>query len=393
MRFLAAILCVLFAGLLGSCSDDASGGSIFSSFTSPDYVEPPFEPRSTWAAKILADGKIPDRGFLAAYFDRAQAAPVFHTEEVDSIAVKYAWDELHQIKSENFAAYWIGQIDIPEGGKRTLAVSQSWARSRIFIDGKLVFPHGSAAGFDSGFASNRRPVAPSGSEVAGKSGEFTHYFAPGKHLIEVEFVNNWHTTEYKVTIGEVLAAPLNDSELRSALGKLEGEGIFYVGLYESDKRDTSVEVDLPRTGKPAIVWLDSYEGVDWSIDAPDGVEAVVIASYSPGSRVVAPDGVKIFRARSRLGIREVGRGGGCHCVGGRFRCEQSGGIAGLSTALGRSTGKSLIGLATAYSTASISVRSYDDGERARAQDVAEKTEEARRICEANGNPDVDKMFD
>ena len=393
MRFLTVMICAAFAALLGSCSDDDSGSSIFSGFTSPEYVEPPYQPRSTWAAKILTDGKIPERGFLAAYFDRSQGAPVFHTEEVDSIAVKYSWSDLHNIRSEDFAGYWIGQIDVPEGGKRSVSVSQGWARSRIFIDGKQVFPAGGAASFDSGRSSSRRVAPPAGASVSGEKGVFTHYFTPGKHLIEVEHVNNWHTTEFKVTIGEHQAAPVSPSELRTAMGKLANDQIFYVGLYESGNQDTSVEVDLPRTGKPAIVWLDSYEGIDWSLDAPDGIEAVVIASFSPGSRVVEPEGVKVFRVKSYLGVRGVVQNGVCDCIAGRLRCENSGGTRSLSTLMGQNTNKTLAGVATDYSVKQISVRDYDNGERERAREIAESARKARQECEAHRNPDFDNMFD
>ncbi|MEZ5693798.1 MAG: hypothetical protein R3D99_08150 [Altererythrobacter sp.] len=370
MRIFSALLGLFAVLALPGCSDGTASdsGKSFFSFGSPDYVAPPVQPRSTWAKHVIPDGKIPETGFLAAYFDRRGNPPAVNTEEVDNVAIKYAWDELHHIASENFGGYWIGQLDMPEGGKRTISVSLSHAKARILIDGRLV-------------------------HTTERDSQFTHMFAPGRHLIEVEHINNWHTTEFKVTIGEVEPAPVSDSELRSALAKSGNGEIFYVGLYESDARDTSVEVNLPRTGKTAIVWLDSYEAIDWTLDAPDGVEAAIITSYSPGSRIVDPAGTRVYRTEQRLDGRKGGDSGSCRCISGRFHCEKSAGLGGLSSAISRRTGKALAGYAMTYSAAEVSIRDYDKSAQDEAKAAAARTEEARRMCESHANPDFDRMFD
>ncbi|MEL7190064.1 MAG: hypothetical protein AAGK17_10970, partial [Pseudomonadota bacterium] len=286
------------------------------------------------------------------------------------IAVKYAWSDLHNIPSEQFAAYWVGQIEIKEGGNRTIGINEGRAQSRIFVDGKQVFPD-----------ENER-----------NQGEITHYFSSGTHLIEVEYINNWHTTEYKVTIGEEREPPLDDEELRSRLGQIGSADIVYVSLYESGNQDTSVKVAVPRFEEPIVVWLDSYEGIDWTVDAPGGVSAFVIGSYAPATRILNNEDVPVYHSRSRIGIRDRGSSGGCSCSSGYFHCEQKTGIESLEQVLREKTGKELVGFGSAYSTARLKVARYEEADRARAAENARNIEAARRACEAEANPDFDTML-
>ena len=128
----------------------------------------------------------------------------------------------HQINSPNFAAYWVGKLSFSAPATKQFSVSQSWAKSRIFVDGVVVF------------------------DASNQSETFTHEFSPGEHVIEVEHINNWHTVEYKVTIEDVVDK-LTESQLKDRLAASSAKpaNVYYVGLYESGRKDSSVDVAVP----------------------------------------------------------------------------------------------------------------------------------------------------
>lgn len=42
---------------------------------------------------------------------------------------------------------------------------------------------------------------------------------------------------------------------------------------------------MPISDGPAILWLTSYEAIDWNIEGLPPGSIVIVSSYSPGSRV------------------------------------------------------------------------------------------------------------
>ena len=226
-----------------------------------DTLEPD-KIRSSWGQRLNPTGAIPSRGFKAIYFDREVPGTVVFQENVDSIAIKYAWADFHQIDSPNFAAYWVGKLSFSAPATKQFSVSQSWAKSRIFVDGVVVF------------------------DASNQSETFTHEFSPGEHVIEVEHINNWHTVEYKVTIEDVVDK-LTESQLKDRLAASSAKpaNVYYVGLYESGRKDSTVDVAVPDRSQPAVLWLASYEAIDWNVDALHPGSTVVVSSHSPGSRV------------------------------------------------------------------------------------------------------------
>src|SRR5688500_15384378 len=75
------------------------------------YTQAPDRIRSHWGRRLNPTGAIPDRGFRAIYISRDNPGQVVFQEHVDSIAIKYAWSDFHQIDSQRFAAYWVGRLN------------------------------------------------------------------------------------------------------------------------------------------------------------------------------------------------------------------------------------------------------------------------------------------
>lgn len=332
------------------------------------YSQAPDRIRSSWGRRLNPTGVIPDRGFRAIYFNRDNPGQVVFQEDVDSIAIKYAWADFHQINSQNFAAYWVGRRSFDTATTRQFSVSQSWARSRVLIDGDIVFDENS------------------------RSETFTHAFAPGEHVIEVEYINNWHTVEFKVTIGDVID-PLTETALAAYLEARNPRPahLYYVGLYESGRRDTSVDVMLPPSRAPAILWLTSYEAIDWNISSLPRGSTVIISSYSPGSRARGPGVGQVVHVQRAWSIHSETRR--CSCSPGGFHCEDEQDLEDVAQRLRAVTGVELSGYAMAYSAPAVAVRSYGGGVARRILEQREALEAARRQCMRTNNPDFDTMMD
>jgi hypothetical protein len=328
----------------------------------------PGEVRSSWGKRLNPTGVIPSDGFRAFYFDRNDPTKVVFQEDVEGIAIKYALAEFHKIDSPNFGAYWVGMLNFASAETKQFSVSQSWAKSRIFIDGAVVFDGGND----------------------GKT--FTHSFTPGDHVVEVEFINNWHTVEYKVTIEDVVEK-LDDVALASRLKSQDGKfgGVYYVGLYESSRKDTSVDVTISQTDGPIILWLTSYEAIDWNIVSLNPGSIVVVSSYAPGSRVRGPDIKQVYHSQGSRGLYGLSKQ--CSCVAGTFHCEGDQDLNDVAERLLSATGVPLSGYATEYSASALTVQPYDSALSLRISAQRDADRVARDQCVRKANPDFDKMMD
>ena len=324
--------------------------------------------RSSWGKRLNPTGEMPDSGFRAFYFDRNHPNKVVFQEDVESIAIKYAWDEFHKIDSPSFGAYWVGRLHFDSETTKQVSVSQSWAKSRIWIDGAVVFDQ-----------SNDRQA-------------FTHSFSPGDHVIEVEFINNWHTVEYKVTVQDEVEN-LTEEQLGRWLKAQEGKfaGVYYVGLYESARKDTSVDVKVPPTDVPIILWLTSYEAIDWNILSLHPGSIVIVSSYAPGSRARGVQHGQVQHSEVSWGIYRTTSE--CGCVAGNFHCEGSRDLNDVANKLLSVTGVPLSGYAAEYSGSAPVIRPYDAAMTLRISTQREADRKAQNECRRKANPDFDTLMD
>lgn len=328
---------------------------------SPDRI------RSTWGKALNPSNQVPAHGFRAIYFDRRSPHDVVFQESVDGIAIHYAYNEFHNIDSPNFAAYWVGRLSFSEREIKNISVSQSWAKSRIFIDGEIAF------------------------DKANTNDSFTYDFAPGEHIIEVEYINNWHTTEYKVTIQDTARIWTKDEV--AAFFRTNGDRsaqVYYAGVYESGAKDTSLRLLLPQTGKPVILLLSSYEAIDWKITSPDNVQAVVLSSYTPGSRVSGVEAKNLIQLKEWSGIYRPTAD--CSCIRGTFHCESRTDLNDIANEAQQMVGLDLAGYALKYSAEALSVQLYDQALRRQIEQSKAASVEAQKACTSDPNPNFDELM-
>ena len=95
------------------------------------------------------------------------------------IRIQYDYNEFKGIPSQDFAAYWVGWLNIPEAGEYEFAPKHAWAGVRITLDGRRVY------------------------EGYNQSDSSTVQLEPGRYRLEVELTNYWHTTDFALTVNQL----------------------------------------------------------------------------------------------------------------------------------------------------------------------------------------------
>ncbi len=326
---------------------------------------------TTWGARLNPSGDIPTGRFQAFYINTRQPQQVIATETVDNIAINYIRDDFHGIESGDFGGYWVGNLMFEEPTVKRISVSQSWAKSRVLIDGRVLYEGGSDQ-------------------------SVLYRFEPGVHKLEVEYVNNWHTTEFNVGISSEQTY-LEASEIRARLGEALPADVtlYYAGVYESSAQDMSIVLNLEHTQGPVALVLSSYSPVRWHLSNPFGVDvrAVVYGAYKPGSRLDGdlPESLLRLPAKSRIGSYRVGAE--CSCTAGTFHC--SGGSLGPTlSALKGLTGVSLSGFSGSYSASALAVPATRIDEAFLARLAADEANVAsqRAACKTENDPDFETLL-
>jgi hypothetical protein len=218
---------------------------------------------NTWGAKLNPKGQVPKNGFQAYYIRSNQPETLIATELVDDIAINYAYAEFHAIDSQAFGAYWVGRLDFRSPEIRMINVSLSWSAARVIIDGKIAYD---------GTSNDRR----------------IFQFSKGSHLVEVEFTNHWHTTEFRVTFDRQLRL-YKAAEVRGKLARnrIVNPSVYAVSVYESKSKDLSIRLLANRKLSNAVLVLSSYSPVRWNIDdaVRSGVKAIIYNSGHPSTNV------------------------------------------------------------------------------------------------------------
>ncbi len=231
--------------------------------------------------------KVPTGSYSAFYFNSNEPSRVIKKSNVAYPAVNYSHDKFpgHKLASEDFAAYWVGDFIFDEEVEKVLNLRVSWSEYRLIIDGYEV-------------------------SKGNKSGAIVPYvFSKGKHRIEVEYLNNYGATDFTMTMYD----KREYLETKAIKNNLPDDYILlYVGLYESDNFDNSLEVKLQEQySKPVVLLLSSYGNIYWKIDASNNdLKTIFVASSSHGSVVnmknqqtTSIHHLKNFRGENSLGIK------------------------------------------------------------------------------------------
>lgn len=173
------------------------------------------------------------------------------------------------IASENFGGYWIGTFTLAKDQDMEVRIAQSWAATRVVIDGREVF--------DGENQNDSIPVR----------------LAAGKHTMEVEYVNNWHTVGMSVGL---FPATSGSADTLAALQKAGAE-TWRVSVYESGNADNSILLKLPSGNYgPVILYVNSYDTVHWDMSGvpAHAIDAIVIGSYTKTANAIhVPEGTTV----------------------------------------------------------------------------------------------------
>ena len=105
------------------------------------------------------------------------------SEKVPGIDIHFSYNALHGIPSQDFAACWIGTLTIREAATYEFTPDLSWAGARILLNRHRIFE-----------GSNQKETVPV-------------WLEPGDYTLEVEYLNNWHTTNFAVHINKATPTP------------------------------------------------------------------------------------------------------------------------------------------------------------------------------------------
>jgi len=253
-----------------------------------------------WSTILNPEKIAPESGFTA-YYLRGGPENVVYKEQVNSIGIKYvSADNFHSISPNSLAAFWVGKITVPKKGFYDFFLSKSHASVRVFINGSL-------------------------QNLNSSQGKSILELEKGEHLIEVEFRNYWHTTDFSFSYSET-TPEYSKSAIHSKLTNLiNGEYEFlYASQNKSPSQNRTTLLNLEKRPGPVVLMLSSSNPINWHISNPFDVDvkAVVYGSYKAGS-VVAGDidaDTPIFNHGQRL-IRKGRRK--CFCSSKTLRCKDN----------------------------------------------------------------------
>ncbi|WP_321779493.1 hypothetical protein [Sulfurimonas sp.] len=333
----------------------------------------PIKAKITWGKYLNPKNKIPTNKFKAFYINTNKPRKVIASEIVPKVSVNYPYSEFHDIKSEDFGGYWVGNFTYDKTQKMHLSTSQSWAKTRIIIDGMVIYE-----------GSNNSQIP------------FT--FTKGKHKIEVEYVNNWHTTNFKLVIKEK-EKKYSSRELKKELKKynLKDSQVLFVGAYKSDTKSQSTILKIAKSSKPIILVLNSYHSIEWIIKNPYKVKIKAVVYSSRHSGVVIKGDISksipILQYQNTLGSYSMEKK--CICVNGgaSFHCEGRNALNVLKD-IKKVIGKKVFGYSTKHRADTLMVPNtiFDTKKKKELEKEIVKNEKLRKDCQKKSNPEFENIF-
>lgn len=320
----------------------------------------------TWGEVLNPQHLVPETGFYAFYINAQEPNKVVFQEHVDAIAINYAYQDFHQIPSEQFGAYWVGKITIPQSGLYRVYLDQSWAQSRVMLNKRVI-------------------ISEHSSDKANSQTENTLFLTAGDYTLEVEHLNHWHTTSFQLSL-----APLMMEYAPEALADLlvkqkipEKTVIYAVGIYESAHQDNRVFLTIADNAPPYVLLLSSYRAVRWHI-AGKQPEMVIYNRASAGSKVENFPPEKVFAWRGFIDddLGENTRAH-CNCAGGQFYCEDTSSLRTFAENVLQWTKLPLAGISGEYYAENIKVPNRRITAETFAEDVQKQRDwaEQKRRCQ------------
>lgn len=326
---------------------------------------------STWGQVLNSTGKVPQNSFKAFYINTNHPENVIATETVDKVRMNYIHDKFHAIPSEDFGAYWLGSIFLTKQQTKKISISQSWAKTRLIIDGHIVYDGGS-------------------------NKELLLTLNPGHHTIEVEYINNWHTTEFSLTFLDQ-EEKLSNNEIKNILRQNINDeyDALYAGVYESSNKDLSLVLNISKNNKPIVLFLSSYSSIDWYISNPFNVDikAIIYSSHSPGTSLSGEISRHTLQLPSIKRIGSYTASKNCQCTPGGFHCSGQD-LSVTKTAIEQISAFPLYGYSGKYSAASLNTSELiiNESYLKKLEEKVAANHSLKKACVRKNNPDFEGLF-
>ncbi|MBF7074191.1 hypothetical protein ISG33_12345 [Glaciecola sp. MH2013] len=333
---------------------------------------------SSKASFLTISDALPEVGFRAYYYNRKSKINYIevHSELVDNIALQYAYDDLKDIPSEDFAGYWVGQIHCEQDQQKLISIAQSRAQSRVIIDGEIFYE-------------------------GGISRELLYFCEKGSHKIEVDHFNNWHTTDFFMRISDPVDK-IEKTALADILEQLKQPEqptaeIGLVSVYESAAMNAEIRLDLDKSKEPLVLFLNSYNPVRWIISNvhANNIEAIVYQSFQPGTHVIGDisKSTRIIPLNYGLKINASSGSAKCICHSGYFYCEGGGLLSTLET-VKEFTKRPLHGVTIQHEAEQLAYpqRRVTPNFYAEKRYELEKIARQQEVCKQENEPNFDAMF-
>lgn len=286
--------------------------------------------KNSWSNRFTATS-IPKNSYQAFYFNTKQPNTVVAKVVVPQVAISYARDDggAFKIKSDDFGGYWVGNIDISADGNYEVSTAESWSESRVIISGREVKTQ--------------------------RDESVLVYFKKGTYKVEVEFVNNWHTTDFAMNI-----LPQNNqyslADLKEKLSSYKNAKNWYVGVSETENSNRRLNINTSKMSEDSILFLNSYSQLNWVLTANKFIKAIVVSSYEPGTIVSGvPNGVPVFYAKYDTIASEYSLDENCDSYRGSSfsACDYIDQLSKIDRSLLELTGRKVDTFTGAYSSTSL----------------------------------------
>jgi len=197
-----------------------------------------------------------------------------YTETVTRPSIAYPYDYEFGIDSYNLYAQWEGNITMHEDTNLSANFDVSWSDVSFYLDDALI------------------------SQWSNSSKVIPLTLNEGNHSVRIEYHNHWHTTGFNVSFTNYTQTDVSE-DISPVL--TDSTQISYVSAYEVDNttsRYNEVEITLPQGDRPHLLFLGSYDAINWIIKNPYNVElqGIVFNSYAPGTTVTNAGNALILHA-------------------------------------------------------------------------------------------------
>lgn len=236
-------------------------------------------------ALVSSESLIPKNLFRAYFFNTRTFTTTVAPENISDIYFAYPGEKTkhtEQFPEHSVGAYWVGLFTYSKNTTLYFDFTNpQWDNARFIIDGKVFIN-----------TSLNMPT-----DAARKI-----TLTPGTHIIEIEYMVNWHAGFFRAKIGTTDPAYMDIGEAKVAAQKIAGTNAVIVPLHQYSAENSETEMivaTIPNDTTPKILDLATYESDIWDVRGArgKGVKAIIVSSFSGAADVINADGIPVFHTR------------------------------------------------------------------------------------------------